>query len=123
LNDQFFRRSAFSARNYVDIIITKDLKFTNNFAVDLQNQTDASFDNTVVGDGAPAGRSRRQSGTNLAVVASQLLNYNKQFGEHKVDVLAGHESYNQQITDLNGFKQGQSLSGNTELNNLLLSTH
>ena len=117
LNDQFFRRSAFSARNYVDLIITKNIKFTNNISVDLQNQTDASFDNPVVGDGAPAGRSRRQSGTNLAIVASQLINYNNQFGSHKVDFLAGHESYNQQLTDLNGFKQGQSLSGNTELNN------
>lgn len=46
-----------------------------------------------------------------------MLNYNRKFGKHNVDVLAGHESFNQFSQNLNGFKQGQSLTGNTELGN------
>jgi TonB-linked SusC/RagA family outer membrane protein len=117
LNENYFRRTAASVRNYFDIIFNKNFKFTNNISVDVQNGFEQSSENTLVGDGAPAGRSRRVAGTNLGVVLNQLLNYNNTFGDHKIDVIAGHETYNQQLTEVNGFKQGQSLSGNTELGN------
>ena len=117
LNELLFRRTVVSARSATDITLTKDLKFTNNISFDYQSQGDNSFENTLVGDGAPGGRSSRQSRTWAGFVASQLFNYNKKIGSHRIDVLAGHESFNQYNTDLNGFKQGQSLSGNTELGN------
>ncbi len=117
LNEQNFRRSAISARNYVDITFLRDFKFTNNISIDYQGQYDASYENTLVGDGAPAGRSSRDFGSNMGFVLSQLLNYGKKFGDHRVDVLLGHESFNQRQEALGGFKQGQSLSGNTELGN------
>ncbi|MEI6263990.1 MAG: SusC/RagA family TonB-linked outer membrane protein [Sphingobacteriia bacterium] len=117
LNEQNFRRSAISARNYVDITFLRDFKFTNNISIDYQGQYDASYENTLVGDGAPAGRSSRDFSSNMGFVLSQLLNYGKKFGDHRVDVLLGHESFNQRQEALGGFKQGQSLSGNTELGN------
>ncbi len=117
LNEQNFRRSAISARNYVDITFLRDFKFTNNISIDYQGQYDGSYENTLVGDGAPAGRSSRDFGSNMGFVLSQLLNYGKKFGDHRVDVLLGHESFNQRQEALGGFKQGQSLSGNTELGN------
>jgi TonB-linked SusC/RagA family outer membrane protein len=117
LNEQIYRRSVVSARHYADISFLKDFKFTNNVSIDVQNQNDNLFDNPIVGDGAGAGRSRRQSGSSLGFVASQLLNYMHYFGDHHMDALVAHESFNQRETDVNGFKQGQSLTGNTELNN------
>jgi len=117
LNEQLFTRTVVSARNYVDILFNKNFKFTNNISVDYQSQNDNSFENTIVGDGAPAGRSQRAAGTVQAFVASQILSYGKTFGDHRVDALVGHESYKQHETDVNGFKQGQSLTGNTELGN------
>ncbi len=117
LNEQNFRRSVISARNYVDITFLRDFKFTNNISIDYQGQYDASYENTLVGDGAPAGRSSRDFGSNMGFVLSQLLNYGKKFGDHRVDALLGHESFNQRLEALGGFKQGQSLSGNTELGN------
>jgi len=117
LNDLLFKRTVVSARNYIDLMLVKNFKFTNNLGVDFQTQQDNEFENTLVGDGAPAGRSQRASGSTTAFIASQLLNYNNSFNGHRIDVLAGHESYNQTETDVNGFKQGQSLTGNTELGN------
>ena len=117
LNEQKYRRTVVSARNYTDLTFLKNFKFTNNIAVDFQNQYDMSYDNTVVGDGAPGGRADRETGFNTGFVASQLLNYGNSFGSHRVDALIGHESYNQLLMGQRGFKQGQSLSGNTELNN------
>jgi TonB-linked SusC/RagA family outer membrane protein len=117
LNSQLFTRTVASVRSSTDLFFLKNFKFTNNASADFQYQQNNSFENTVVGDGAPAGRSRRQVGSSIGLILSQLLNYNKEFGGHGVDLLAGHESYNQRDNDLNGFKQGLSLSGNTELNN------
>jgi len=117
LNEPYFKRIAASARNYIDIIFLKDFKFTNTVAVDLQNENVSRYENTLVGDGAPAGRSQKQSLSSYGLVVSQLLNYSKKFNGHNVEVLAGHESFNQLETDVNGFKQGQSLTGNTELGN------
>ncbi len=117
LNRQLFSRTVASARSVTDFMFLKNFKFTNSIGIDFQYQGDNSFENTLVGDGAPAGRSRRQFGSSIGFIATQLLNYNKTFGKSNVDILIGHESFNQKETDLNGFKQGQSLSGNTELNN------
>ena len=117
LDEELFRRTAVSARNYQEITFLRDLKFTNNLALDYQIQNSNSYDNTVVGDGAPGGRSQKTSASNLAFIASQLLNYGKNFDAHRVDVLLGHESFNQMNTSVNGFKQGQTVSGNTELGN------
>ncbi|MCW3088442.1 MAG: TonB-dependent receptor plug [Sediminibacterium sp.] len=117
LNDIYYKRTVAGVRNYVDITFLKDFKFTNNVAVDFQNQTDVSYENTLVGDGAPAGRSRRTATTVTTLTASQLLNYGKTFSGHRIDVLAGHESYRENRSNIDAFKQGQSLSGNTELGN------
>jgi len=117
LNELNFRRTVVSARNYAEITFLRDFRFTNNVSVDFQNQTDASYENTLVGDGAPGGRSSRETGAVTGVTLSQLLNYGKKIKDHRVDVLAGHETYNLLETGQRGFKQGQSLTGNTELNN------
>lgn len=117
LNEQLFKRTVVSARSTTDFFFLKNFKFTNNVAVDFQYQADDSFENTLVGDGAPAGRSSRTFGSTIGLIASQLLNFNKEIGDHGIDILVGHESFNQRGTNLDGFKQGQSLSGNTELNN------
>ncbi len=117
LNEDSYRRTFAAARSTTEITFLRNFKFTNNLAVDIQSQTDIGYENTLVGDGAPAGRSSRAVGTNTGFTANQLLNYNGSFNRHRVDVLVGHESFNQYITDLNGFKQGQSLTGNTELGN------
>lgn len=117
LDEELFRRTAVSARNYQEITFLRDFKFTNNLAIDYQIQGSNSYDNTVVGDGAPGGRSQKTSATNLGFIASQLLNYGRNFDAHRVDLLLGHESFNQMNTSVNGFKQGQTVSGNTELGN------
>ena len=106
-----------SARDYVDISFLKTFKFTTNVAVDFQNQANSTYENTLVGDGAPAGRSRRVAASVTGFTFNQLLTYGKDFGDHRVDALAGHESFNRRETEVNAFKQGQSLSGNTELGN------
>lgn len=117
LNQKFFRRTSASARNYQEITFLDAFRFTNNLSVDYQVQNNSSYDNPLVGEGAPQGRSRQETVSNLAFVASQLLNYAKTFDVHTVDVLVGHESFSHRITNVNSFKQGQTVSGNVQLGN------
>lgn len=117
LNIPIFRRTVVSARQYTDITFLRNFKFTNNVSFDFQTQNNSSYENTLVGDGAPGGRSSKGSLASTSLIASQLLNYGKKFNGHSVDALFGHESFNQHETDVNGFKQGQTLTGNTELGN------
>ena len=117
LNINRYRRLAASARQYTEITFLKNFKFTANFAFDIQNQFDEGYENQLVGDGAPAGRADKEHTINQALTANQLLNYKKQFGAHTIDLLAGHESFNQQINNMRGFRQGQSLTGNIEFGN------
>lgn len=122
LNENLFRRTVVSARSVTDILFLKNFKFTNNVSFDFQSQHNSTYENTLVGDGAPGGRSRRQSLTTTGFIASQLLQYGQSFGGHRVDALVGHESYSQYDNDVNGFKNLQSLSGNTELGNFTTIT-
>ncbi len=117
LNEQDFDRTVLSARTFVDIIFLKDFKFTNNMSVDFQGQYDKSYENTLVGDGAPAGRSSREFGSTTNTILSQILSYGKKINNHRVDVLVAHESQNQILKGQRGFRQGQGLIGNTELGN------
>ena len=117
LNEKLFRRTVLSARSYQEITFLTDLKFINNLSIDYQNQENSSFDNPQVGDGAPFGRSQKETISNMAFVASQLLNYGKTFDVHTIDALIGHETFNQRINNVNAFKQGQTVSGNTNLGN------
>ncbi|MDB5232918.1 MAG: TonB-dependent receptor plug [Chitinophagaceae bacterium] len=117
LNDVIFRRTAVSGRWGTDISFLKYFKFTNNVAIDFENEQDNTYENTQVGDGAPGGRSQKDVFSTTNLVLNQLLNYSQNFGRHHVDALLGHESLSQTDYDVNGFKQGQSLSGNTELGN------
>ena len=117
LNEELIRRTSVSARTYQEFTFLRNFRFTNNLSVDYQSQNNNSYDNPLVGDGAPIGRSQKESISNSAFVASQLLNYGNTSDVHTFNALVGHESFNQMITSVNGSKQGQTVSGNVGLGN------
>lgn len=112
-----FKRNVLSARAYAEIIFTKDLKFTTNISTDITNYLGSSYENKIVGDGAPGGRGRKQATTTTSYTFNQLLNYTKDFGDHHIEVLAGHENYDYTYNYLYGFRTGQIVDGVTELVN------
>jgi len=117
LNDDLTYRTVISARSSTDFMLFKGLVFTNNVSVDLQSQRESGYENTIVGDGAGIGRSRKVYGSSTGFQATQLITYSNKFKQHNFNVLVAHESYNEMSTNLNGFRQGQSLTGNTEFGN------
>jgi TonB-linked SusC/RagA family outer membrane protein len=116
-NDNLYARNVLSARTYLDIYFLKDFKFTVNLSSDVSSYNFGSYTNKIVGDGAPAGRGSKTNSLTNNVTINQLLNYNKTFGKHNVEVLLGHENYDYTYNYFAASRQGQIVDGITELVN------
>ncbi|WP_205501621.1 SusC/RagA family TonB-linked outer membrane protein [Rufibacter psychrotolerans] len=116
-NKFLYRRNVAGARTYGEITFLKDFKFTTNLTVDITNYEEQGYENTIVGDGAPAGRANRTLYNLTSYTVNQLLGYNKTFDVHTIDFLVGHENYSRTRDYLYGMKQGEVVANNTELIN------
>lgn len=123
LSKEYFSRNVFNGRAYAEIKLMKDLKFTTNFATDYTNRYDLRYQNQVIGDGAPGGRSSKDYQTIAGTTFNQLLNYNKTVKDHSFDLLLGHENYKQKEDYLSGSRQSQVVAGNVELLNFTTTTN
>ncbi|HEX4875459.1 MAG TPA: SusC/RagA family TonB-linked outer membrane protein, partial [Chitinophagaceae bacterium] len=123
LSSEFFRRNVFNGRTYAEVKLLEGLKFTTNLGVDYTNRYDITFQNRVIGDGAPAGRASKDYQTLVGITFNQLLNYDKKAGRSNFGVLAGHESYSEKQDFLSGTRQGQVVDNNVQLINFTTTTN
>ncbi|MCS5491152.1 SusC/RagA family TonB-linked outer membrane protein [Algoriphagus limi] len=120
LNIDRFDRDVISSRAYVEAKFLKNFTFRTNIATDITSLLNIGYDNTIVGDGAPAGRTRRENIRINSLTFNQLLTYTNTFNEkHFVEVLAGHENYDYQVNRQFISKQDQILAGNIEPDNFV----
>ncbi len=117
LNQSSFKRNTISARTYGTVIFTTWLKFNANISVDLTDYNALTYENTKVGDGAPAGRASKNNQKTTSYTFNQTLDFDKKFGDHHIGALVGHENYDYTFDLLSGQKQGQVLEGSVELPN------
>lgn len=117
LNKNDFRRNTISGRAYTSLIFTKWLKFTTNIGTDLTDYNSSTYENTIVGDGAPAGRASKGNQKTLSYTFNQLLDFSKDFGVHTISATLGHENYDYTFWSLSGSKQGEVLEGSIEFPN------
>ena len=118
LNKAQWKRNILSARAYADIKFTNYLKFTTNIIYDVQNYQEETYQNSFIGDGAPAGRASRDIDKTESYTFNQLLTFNKKFGVHSINALVGHENYGFEYNNFYGFKVDQLFNdGNTEFPN------
>lgn len=117
LNENNFKRNVLSARAYGELIFTPWLKFTTNISTDITDNLNATYENKIVGDGAPGGRARRRATKTTSYTFNQLLNFSQKFGNHSIEALVGHENYDYTYNFLDGFRNGQIVDGVSELAN------
>ena len=118
LNEDKYKRTYLSGRGYGSIIFTPHLKFTSNLSIDVQDVLSQTYENKIVGDGAGSGgRSTRTATKVTSYTFNQLASYNRKFGDHNLDVLAGHENYDYTYNYLYGYRTSQIVDGNTEFSN------
>lgn len=108
--------NAFNGTGFFDINFFKDLKFTFNAGISLDETRGTDVSNPYFGQfagekGIVSKTHSRQLGFNL----QQILNYNKSFGLHNLDVMAGHEYYDYRYFYLGASKSNMLTQENTEL--------
>lgn len=122
LSKEMFARNVFNGRAYAEAKFTDWLKLTTNFATDYTNRYDLTYQNNIIGDGAPSGRSSKDYQTIVGTTFNQILNINKQFKDHSFEGLLGHENYKLTEDYLSGQRQNQVATGNYELANFTTTT-
>jgi TonB-linked SusC/RagA family outer membrane protein len=92
------------------------LKLSTNVGFDYVNTNTKSYNNPDFGDGAiVGGRLNLTNNRNFSFTVNELLRYEKDFGQHSVNLLAGHEFYKLMINELEGEKTGFPYAGIKEL--------
>lgn len=123
LNEDSFKRNIVSTRVYGEISFLNHFKFTTNASADYNNYYSSSYQNQLVGDGAPGGRSSRTAIFATTYNLNELLNYSQSFGKSNLNVLVGHENYSRLLDGLTGSRNTQLLTGNTELSNFTTTSN
>lgn len=123
LDIDFDEITALNLKTFADFRLAEGLNFTTNLSYEEQNRYNTFFWNKTVGDGAPDGLGFKQYVRTSTIGFNQLLNYSKSFGDHNVEVLAGHESQNLTIDDFSGTRRKQIAEGNYELINYVNTTN
>ena len=92
---------------FIEIKPIKDLTFKSTLGVDYYLLSGREYYNNLIGDGtAYGGRSFRSRTTSSTIIWTNTLTYDKTFGDHHVNVLAGTESYDFQTDYLAAEKRG-----------------
>lgn len=122
LSKEYFHRNVFNGRAYAEFTLAQGLRFTMNAAADYTNRYDLRYQNNIIGDGAPSGRSSKDYQTLEGYTFNQILNYTKQWKNHNFEALAGHENYHLKEDGLSGQRQNQVATGIYELANFTTTT-
>lgn len=117
LNSRSFERNTIQSRAYAEFKFLNDFRFRVSTSFDINNYLYSTFENPLVGDGAPQGRSRREHSLRYTWTNLQQLMYDKTLGRHEFNAMVAHESYKNDYKYLYGFRQGQIIPGNDELIN------
>ena len=83
-----------------------DLKFSTSIGADIINDNNTTMYNRNNGNAAGSGRLTKEYQRTRSYTWNQLLSYKRGFGEHSVDVMAGHEFYNSEAHYLMGQRTG-----------------
>ncbi len=111
MNDNRGTREFINARAYLDVNILPWLTFNTTFSPDFQNTMAEGYENTEVGDGAPAGRYNQTWTRMYNYTFNQLLRSNNTFGNHNLEALVGHEYYSYNFRNIYGMRTGEGFEG------------
>lgn len=118
LNRQRSYRNTLSGQVYADINFLEDFTLTLLGDLNVRNSENQSYNNAIIGDGAGnGGRASRAIYRYKNYTGQQLLNWNKSFGDHHVEVVAGHENFYDNYNYLYGYKTTETFAGKEDLIN------
>ena len=117
LNKFINEGNAFTANGFADISLYKGLKLTVNGSVSIDETRGTTVLNPYYGQFAESGGTLSKThGRDIAYNLQQLLSYNRTFADvHNVDLLVGHEMYNNKQYSLGASRSSMFSPDNYEL--------
>ena len=118
LNQDVSVRNTINAIAYAEVYFLKDFTFTVTGNMNLRHSINKSYDSAVIGDGkGNGGRGSRTDYYYKNWSFQQQLRWNRQFGDHYVNVLIGHENFDYRYDYLYGYKTSEVFTGINNLRN------
>ncbi len=117
LNNEFDQDNTYGVRLFGELKILDDLKLKLNYGRDISDFFESEYENAVIGDAQPDGRLSQTRTRQDVANFNQILSYVKSFGDHNLDLTAGHESYQTSISNLDGLATIQATNTIFEFSN------
>ncbi|WP_282017422.1 SusC/RagA family TonB-linked outer membrane protein [Salegentibacter mishustinae] len=117
LNNESDKDNYYGIRLFGEYEIIDGLKVRLNYGRDISDLWEREYENAVIGDAQPDGRLSETRARRDVENFNQILTYNKSFGDHNLDITAGHESFDRSISDMDGLKTIQAANGIYEFAN------
>lgn len=102
----------FSGKGFMELTFLPELKFRSSFSVDLVSFNEHYYTNPLLGQGKETGGTVMKSNSRtLSYTTSNILTYDKKFGKHHINALAGHEFYKYDYQTISGSRSRFALPG------------
>lgn len=119
LNDEVFKTNSYGFRYNTEVAVPQieGLTFSLNYGQDIQDFINKSYENNLVGDGAPTGRYGERRYRRIVENFNQIVNYETSIDAHSVEVTLGHESLDRNYSENSGLTNTQTAAGIYEYDN------
>ncbi|WP_421804077.1 SusC/RagA family TonB-linked outer membrane protein [Flagellimonas sp.] len=117
LNDERNRNNTYGFRFFAEQEIIDGLSVRLNYGRDINELLNKEYENAVIGDAQPDGRYGEDRSRRQVENFNQIITYRKSFGDHNLDITAGHESFDRTFTSNSGLKTIQAANGIFEFDN------
>ncbi|MBD1398001.1 TonB-dependent receptor [Pontibacter sp. JH31] len=116
LDERSIRRSEATVNTFAEVKFLEDFTFKTTFGGNYYNGFGTTFQNSLYGDAQNvSGRSTKSDTRTTSYTFNQVLTWNKQFGNHSLRALAGHENYEYESRNVSATKTGFAFPGTNEL--------
>lgn len=116
-NEESTKVNNIGFRYFAEFKLLDGLKARFNYGQDIQDYINKSYENNIVGDGAPTGRYGETRYRRTTENFNQILTYTKSFGLNNFDVTLGHESFDRHYSENSGLANTQTAAGIYEFDN------
>ena len=117
LNNEKDRDNTYGFRFFTDIEIAGGLNLRFNYGRDINEGVEKEYENAIIGDAQPDGRFSETRFRRDVTTFNQILTYTQAFGDHNLDVTAGHESYDRKYSEIDALATIETVPGVTEFDN------
>ena len=119
-NNRDFTRNGQNARTYVTLSPIEGLDLTVNYSYTNNDRRRKVYENPLVGDGtAGPGRLNILSTRSTTQTLNELINYNKTFDKHHLEVMLGHENYAYKYEYMYAMKTEETMTDLYEFGNFV----